>query len=98
MRIGFKAWLLIAAAAAGLLVSRVSTKAQAGQTPAAAPAQASGYRAPRTADGKPNLNGIWQVLNEANWDLEPHAAAQGVVLSLGAQFSIQPGTGVVEGG
>jgi hypothetical protein len=73
---------------------------QAGaQSPPTAPATAArGYRAPRTADGKPNLNGIWQALNEANWDLEPHAAAQGPVLSLGAQFSIPGGIGVVEGG
>jgi len=28
------------------------------------------YKAPRTADGKPNLNGIWQALNTANWDLQ----------------------------
>jgi hypothetical protein len=91
MRIGFKAWILIGAAlVAGLLVSRVSSKAQA---PAA-----QAYRAPRAADGKPNLNGIWQALNEANWDLEPHAAAQGTVLALGAQFSIPPGIGVVDGG
>src|SRR5262249_61286972 len=91
MRIGFRAWILIGVAfAAGLTVYRVSSKAQA---PAAQP-----YRAPRTADGKPNLNGIWQALNEANWDLEPHAAAQGTVLALGAQFSIAPGIGVVEGG
>src|SRR5262244_2516692 len=90
MRIGFKAWILIGAAlVAGLLVSRVSSKAQA---PAA-----QAYRAPRTADGKPNLNGIWQALNEANWDLEPHAAAQGTVLALCAQISIPPGTGVVDG-
>jgi hypothetical protein len=91
MRIGFKAWILIGAAlVAGLMVSRVSSKAQA---PAA-----QAYRAPRTPDGKPNLNGIWQALNEANWDLEPHAAAQGTVLALGAQFSIPPGIGVVDGG
>jgi hypothetical protein len=91
MRIGFKAWILIGAAlVAGLMVSRVSSKAQA---PAA-----QAYRAPRTPDGKPNLNGIWQALNEANWDLEPHAATQGTVLALGAQFSIPPGIGVVEGG
>jgi hypothetical protein len=94
MRIGFKAWILVAAAiVAGLLLFRVSTKAQA---PAAA--QAPAYRAPRTADGKPNLNGIWQALNEANWDLEPHAASQGPALSLGAQFSTPPGIGVIEGG
>jgi hypothetical protein len=31
--------------------------------------RAPAYRAPRTADGKPNLNGIWQSLNTANWDI-----------------------------
>jgi hypothetical protein len=82
----------LAAIAAVVFVSPLSSHAQ---TPAASP---PAYRAPRTAAGRPNLNGIWQALNEANWDLEPHAAAQGVVLALGAQFSIQPGTGVVEGG
>jgi hypothetical protein len=41
------------------------------------PAQAPAYRAPRTADGKPELNGIWQALNTADWDLEGHAAAMG---------------------
>jgi hypothetical protein len=59
--------------------------------------QAPAYRAPRTADGKPNLNGIWQALNSANWDLEGHAAAQGPVASLGAAFSVPPGVGVVDG-
>jgi hypothetical protein len=94
MRIGFKASMLLATAlTAGLLMSRNATNAQA---PAAA--QAPTYRAPRTADGKPNLNGIWQALNEANWDLEPHAASQGPVLSLGAAYSVAPGIGVVEGG
>src|SRR5690348_7012823 len=32
----------------------------------------------RTADGKPNLNGIWQVVNSANWDLEAHSAEEGI--------------------
>src|SRR5579864_261217 len=65
--------------------------------PAALQAQAPAYRAPRTADGKPNLNGIWEALNTANWDLRPHAAAQGPALMLGAEFSIPPGIGVIEG-
>jgi hypothetical protein len=61
-------------------------------------AQTQPYRAPRTADGKPNLNGIWQALNEANWDIEGHAAGMGRVTALGAADSIPPGLGVVEGG
>ena len=60
-------------------------------------AQSQAYRAPRTADGKPNLNGIWQAMNTANWDVRPHAASQGPVLSLGAEFSVPPGIGVIEG-
>ena len=63
-----------------------------GQTPART------YRAPRTPDGKPNLNGTWQAVNTANWDLEDHVAKQGPVIALGASFSIPPGLSVVEGG
>ena len=66
--------------------------------PAAAQAQSQTYRAPRTADGKPNLNGIWQALNEAYWDIEAHSAQQGPVTALGAAYSVAPGIGVVEGG
>ena len=68
----------------------LSVMAGAGQAPA--------YRAPRSADGHPNLNGIWQALNEAYWDIEAHAAAPGVVTALGAAEAVVPGLGVVEGG
>lgn len=61
-------------------------------------AQAPAYRAPRTADGKPNLNGIWQALNTADWDLQSHAAGKGPVAVLGAVGAVPPGLGVVEGG
>jgi hypothetical protein len=56
------------------------------------------YRAPRTPDGKPNLNGIWQAMNAANWDVEDHSARQGPTVALGASFSVAPGLGIVEGG
>jgi hypothetical protein len=60
--------------------------------------QIRAYRAPRTADGRPNLNGIWQVINEAYWDIEAHAAAPGPVTALGAADAVLPGPGIVEGG
>jgi len=62
------------------------------------PAQAPAYKAPKTKDGKADLNGIWQAMNEANWDIRPHAASQGPVFSLGAAYSAPAGLGVVEGG
>jgi hypothetical protein len=67
----------------------------AGQTrPAAPPA----YRTPKTASGQPDLNGFWQALNSAHWDLEPHAAAAGPLPQLGAAHAVPPGLGVVVGG
>ncbi len=36
------------------------------------------YAPPRTADGKPDLQGVWQVLNTASWDIQDHAARLGV--------------------
>ena len=63
--------------------------------PAAGQAQA--YVAPRTPDGKPNLNGIWQTLNTANWDIQGHAARAGQVVALGAVGAVPAGLGVVEG-
>jgi hypothetical protein len=51
----------------------------------------------KTASAKPDLSGIWQVLNEANWNLEPHVAAQGAIDTLGAIGAVAPGVGVVEG-
>ncbi len=65
----------------------------------AAKGQAPAYKAPRTADGKPNLNGIWQTLNtSANWDLQPHAARPGQLWQTGAAGAEPAGLGVVEGG
>ena len=64
-------------------------------TPAAG--QAWAYKAAHAADGKANLNGIWQALNTANWDIQGHAAQPGQVVALGAVGAVPAGLGVVEG-
>src|SRR5262245_50464130 len=47
-------------------------------------------------DGKPDLSGIWQAVNTANWDLQAHAARPGPP-QLGALLATPAGLGVVEG-
>ncbi len=44
---------------------------------------AAPYTPPRTADGRPDLQGIWQVLNTASWDIQDHGASLGVPAGLG---------------
>ncbi len=63
-----------------------------------ATAQVADYQAPRTADESPDLNGIWQSINTANWNIEPHAAGPSMVRELGAIAAVPAGLGVVEGG
>lgn len=50
------------------------------------------------SNGKqPNLSGMWQALNTANWELEAHAAEAGPP-ALGALAAVPPGPSVVAGG
>src|SRR5260370_2582645 len=58
---------------------------------------AEAYRGRRPADDKADLNGIWQALNTANWDLQEHAARPGLVVALGAAGAVPAGLSVVEG-
>lgn len=53
---------------------------------------------PRTADGSPDFNGIWQAIGSAHYDVEPHAADFGPLAELGAIGAIPAGLGVVRGG
>ena len=67
---------MVATALAGAAVSAVislSVSHTAGQ----------GAHPARTANGQPNFNGVWQALNEANWDLQAHEARAGMVTQKG---------------
>ena len=63
-------------------------------------AQTPTVQIPRMSDGKPDLNGFWQTINTADWNLEAQGggAAPKEGLMLGAVSAIPPGLGVVEGG
>jgi hypothetical protein len=66
---------------------------------AAVPAMAQARsRTARAFDGHPDLNGIWQALNTANWDLEDHSPQAGTMWETGAIGAEPAGQGVVEGG
>jgi hypothetical protein len=41
------------------------------------------YRAPRAPDGKPDLQGFWQALNTASYNVEPHSPGLGIPAGLG---------------
>lgn len=55
---------------------------------------------PERIGGKPNLNGIWQAMNTAHWNLEGHSAEALTEFSakMGAIAAIPAGNSVVVGG
>jgi hypothetical protein len=53
---------------------------------------------PVSAQPHPDLSGVWQAMNSANWDIRTHEAAPGPFSALGAEGAIAPGEGVIEGG
>ncbi len=72
----------ITIAAALLLVVHVPLSAQTSAT-----AKMAAEASHRLSDGKPDLNGIWEAVNTASWDIQDHSG----------QLGIPPGFGVVEG-
>jgi hypothetical protein len=84
----FASVLAVAAAVAAVFVSNLER-----------PVRAQGGPIPRNSwDRKPDLNGIWQTLSGADWDLEEHEGGPSSVIVTGAIGAREPGMSVVEGG
>src|SRR5260370_5399442 len=84
---------------AGLQMAVAPAAAQTGQAlPAAGHFPA--YRAPRLpGTNEPDLNGIWQALTSADWDIQGHDAQAGLHPELEGTYDAQPaGQSIVEGG
>ena len=65
----------------------------------ALPFGAQAQNRPARIGGKPNINGIWQAMNSANWNLEGHAASFNKDFwRLGAIGAIPAGQSVVKEG
>ena len=88
-------WLTMAAI---VLTAASVVDAQRSASDKALAPQALPERPSRVA-GRPNLSGIWQALNTANWNLEDHSA-EGLkdIWQLGAIGAIPAGQSVVRGG
>lgn len=95
---------------AGLIAGMALTSLGIG-TPSGLAQQNTATAIPRTSSGRPDLNGIWQALNTANYDIQAHTARPAMamrpgpvvpipareVMALGAIGAVPSGTGVVVG-
>jgi hypothetical protein len=73
-----RSMIMVAIAAAAVSAVITVSVTQTSGAPAPAPAAR-----PATVGGKPNFSGIWQANNEANWDLQAHAALPAAVTQPG---------------
>jgi hypothetical protein len=73
-----------------LVVAVVASTLVAAQGPAS-----RAYSPAKTSFGQPDLQGMWQVVNTAAWDIQDHRAER--FPGLPARFGIPAGEGVVEG-
>jgi hypothetical protein len=117
MRRGFNYLAVLAASAtvltAAFCLTAITVAAQAPRGTQAVPRPARGVPAIPMLNGHPDLNGIWEAMTTANWDLlahpmRPMVSQPGVypdslpvlaapVVALGAAAGVPPGPGVVEG-
>ena len=107
MRIGWMGFSAVVAAvtlAGAVAITGQGQAPAAGRQGGAAPPAgrqggAAAARPARAEDGKPNLNGVWQALTSANWDIEAHQAEPGPHPEILGAWGAQPGgMGIVEGG
>ena len=83
-----RATLLAAIAAGALLASLVPTQ----------PASAADQPRPAKIAGKPNMNGVWQAITSAYWNLEDHSASGlSNFWQLGAIAAVPAGQSIVDG-
>ena len=100
MRIRFTGAIVamgLAAAAVSLSLADGPLFGQARGAAAPPPPPRPAARPARIA-GKPNLNGIWQAMGTAHWNLEDHSASATPFWQLGALYAVPAGQSVVEGG
>jgi hypothetical protein len=89
MQHGIRTWGVTLAAIAAFGAAPSFAQGQAAAKPAARPARIA---------GQPNMNGIWQAVNTADWNLEAHSAQKiEGFYRLGSLAAIPPGQSVVDG-
>jgi hypothetical protein len=104
--------MLAMAAALGACQTPMDSGSTGQAMAADAPAPAAAWKAKRGPDGvHPDLNGVWQVLNTANYNIEAHPAQSALqlrpgpyvpvpaasVVALGAIGAVPAGVGIVQG-
>ena len=97
MRNRFRGVMIVAGATAVVAVLWLALIPTAGQAPAAG--QFPAYKAPRLpGSSRPDLNGVWEALTTANYNIQDHEAQAGPYTELMGTYSAEPaGQGIVEG-
>ena len=80
-----KNYVIALSVAASVMASMLAltSVSGSGQAQTSAPA----YQVPRTSFGQPDLQGVWQAVNTANWNIQDHSA----------ELGIPAGQGIVQG-